>query len=251
MPHALLDGRRLYYEFSGSGSRTLLLLHGNTASSRMFLPVRSLYERRFRLLLMDFVGHGSSDRLPGFPADLWFNQSMQAAALLDRLCLHEVDLLGTSGGALAALNLALERPDLVRRLIADSFEGERSLDAVAATIADERQRAKSAPGAITFWRDCHGGDWENVVDNDTRAILAHHETIGRFFHKDLKTLAMPVLLTASLEDEFAGIARFPETYARLSSLMRQGGVYLFPTGGHPAMLSNPELFFELAADFFS
>jgi pimeloyl-ACP methyl ester carboxylesterase len=103
---------------------------------------------------MDFLGHGNSDRLNEFPSDLWFSQAMQAAAVLDALDLRNVNVLGTSGGALAALNLALERPDLAGKVIVDSFEGENALDAVAAIIAAERTQAKTDPESVSFWQAC-------------------------------------------------------------------------------------------------
>jgi pimeloyl-ACP methyl ester carboxylesterase len=61
---------------------------------------------------------------------------------------------------------------------------------------------------------------------------------------------MPVLLTASLEDEFAGIARFPETYAKMLDKIPRGAMHLFPAGGHPALLSNAASFAALAERFF-
>ena len=251
MSHVAIGDKKLYYAGTGgSGNSPLLLLHGNTASSYMFQPILSLYEKHFRVLVMDFLGHGNSDRLKEFPSDLWFSQAMQAAAVLDALGLRNVNILGTSGGALAALNLALERPDLVGKVIADSFEGESALDAVAAIIAVERTQAKSDPESARFWQACHGDDWESIVDNDTQAMLRHHAMITNFFHGDVSTLAMPVLFTASLEDEFAEIARFPETYAAMLKKIPKGAMHLFPTGGHPALLSNAVPFTVLAEKFF-
>lgn len=246
---AVVEYKKLHYAISGSGESTLLLLHGNTASSHMFQPVLPLYEKRFRVLTMDFLGHGKSERLSEFPSDLWHSQAMQAAQLLDFLGLRGINVIGSSGGALVALNLALERPDLVRKVIADSFEGERALDAVASTIEAERAQAKSDASSVRFWSDCHGADWESVVDNDTRAIMRHHATIKIFFHQELSSLAMSVLLTASLEDEFAEIARFPETYAAMLEKIPAGRMHLFPKGGHPALLSNTGAFAGLAEEF--
>jgi len=250
MAHTIVEGKKLHHASSGSGENVLLLLHGNTASSHMFQPVLSLYEKRFCVLVMDFLGHGQSERLKEFPVDLWFSQAMQAAALLDALGLRRINVLGTSGGALAALNLALERPDLVGKVMADSFEGERALDAVAGLIEAERAQAKTDATMVRFWRECHGEDWEAVVDNDTRAMVRHHAAIGNFFHRDLSSLAMPVLLTASLEDEFAEIARFPETYAGMLDNIPRGAMHLFPAGKHPALLSNAASFAALAEKFF-
>ena len=244
------EGKNIYCASTGSGDSPLLLLHGNTASSFMFQPILPLYEKHFRVLVMDFLGHGNSDRLKEFPSDLWFSQAMQAAAVLDTLDLRNVNVLGTSGGALAALNLALERPDLVGKVIVDSFEGENALDAVAAIIAAERTQVKSDPESVRFWQTCHGDDWESIVDNDTQAMLRHHATITSFFHRDISTLAMPVLLTASLEDEFAEIARFSETYTAMLNKIPKGAMHLFPTGGHPALLSNAVPFAALVEKFF-
>jgi pimeloyl-ACP methyl ester carboxylesterase len=246
-----VEDRKLHYAWSGSGENTLLLLHGNTASSHMFSPILPLYQRNFRLLTVDFLGHGKSDRLDEFPVNLWHHQAMQAAALLDALNVRKVNVIGTSGGALVALNLALERPELVRSVIADSFEGEKALDAVALAIEAEREQSKSDPAAVRFWQECHGDDWESVVDNDTRAIVRHHAEIQSFFHNDISTLAMPVLLTASLQDEFAEIAQFSETYAGMLAKIPKGSMHLFPTGGHPAILSNTASFAALAESFFS
>ncbi len=246
----LPEGKKLHYAFSGFGKCPLLLLHGNTASSRMFQSVLPLYEKHFRVLAMDFLGHGKSERLEEFPPDLWHSQAMQAAQLLDFLGLRRVNVIGTSGGALVALNLALERPELVRKVIADSFEGEKALDAVASAIEAERAQAKSDASAVNFWRDCHGDDWESVVDNDTRAIVRHHAVIKNFFHRELSSLDMPVMLTASLEDEFAEIVSFPETYTAMLEKIPTGRTHLFPTGGHPALLSNAEAFAGLAEEFF-
>jgi len=180
MPYITIEGKSLHYSRTGSAKAVLLLLHGNSASSRMFQPVLPLYEKHFSVLTADFLGHGRSERLREFPADLWFSQAMQAAALLQELELEQVNVLGTSGGALVALNLALELPKLVRGVIADSFEGENALDAVALSIEAERSQAKSESAMVDFWKECHGEDWEAVVDNDTKAILQHHAAIKAF-----------------------------------------------------------------------
>ena len=49
----------------------------------------------------------------------------------------KVNLIGTSGGALVAINVALERPDLVNKIVADSFEGEFALDHFASIYSNQ------------------------------------------------------------------------------------------------------------------
>lgn len=54
--------KRVYYEEIGEG-KPILLLHGNTASSNMFLDLIESYTQEYKVILIDFLGHGKSDRL--------------------------------------------------------------------------------------------------------------------------------------------------------------------------------------------
>ena len=242
------QGKQIYFEESGSGD-PLVLLHGNTASSRLFGEVVSFYEKSFRVILVDFLGHGRLERVVELATDLWHDEAIQVIELIESQGYGKVNLLGTSGGALVALNIALERPDLVNSVIADSFEGEKALDLVGQTIEEERAQSKLVPEMVAFWQSQHGDDWEQVVDEDTRAMKDHYEKIGNFFHKNLSELIVPTLLTASLKDEYAELVEFQSLYPELAGQMKQGNVYLFESGGHPAMISNGEKYYQVVKEF--
>ena len=127
------EGKRIFYEETGCG-RHLLLLHGNTASSKMFSQVAEQYSKDFKVILIDFLGHGRSDRLKSFPADLWFYEAGQVVAFLREKQYRDVCIIGSSGGAIVAINAALEAPELVGKVIADSFEGESANKAFPKTF---------------------------------------------------------------------------------------------------------------------
>ncbi|MBR3739792.1 MAG: alpha/beta fold hydrolase [Clostridia bacterium] len=101
------DNHPIYYESCGAGKP--LLLHGNTASSRRLDPIIPMPAEKHRVITMDCLGCGRSDRLAARPADLWYEWARQVHALCAHLALSKVYLVGTSGGALAA-----EYPQLVR-----------------------------------------------------------------------------------------------------------------------------------------
>ncbi len=246
------ENKKVYYTKIGSGP-PLLLLHGNTASSNMFYGIADRYAADFTVILIDFLGHGQSDRLKEFPADLWFYEAQQVIALLWEKQLGPVNIIGSSGGALVGINVALEAPELVGKLIADSFEGERPLASFTETVEEDREASKREPDGRQFYEFMHGPDWEMVVDQDTSAIVRHQKEIGVFFHKDLKTLKPEILLTASREDEFGlayGREFFETVYQELISKIGHGQIHLFDTGGHPAILSNQEGFYQLSKAFF-
>ena len=51
------NGKRIFYSEFGVGT-PLLLLHGNTASSNMFAGIAERYGKDFKVILIDFLGHG-------------------------------------------------------------------------------------------------------------------------------------------------------------------------------------------------
>ena len=147
-----------------------MFLHGNTASSGMFLEIVNRYTDIFKVILIDFLGHGKSDRVKRFPADLWFDEAMQVIAFLKEKQYEKVNMIGSSGGALVAINVALEAPELVSKVVADSFEGEVPLKEFTANIVTDRELSKKNGAMRSFYQYMQGEDWESVVDNDTLAI---------------------------------------------------------------------------------
>ncbi|MCY6960099.1 alpha/beta fold hydrolase [Clostridium brassicae] len=239
--------RNVYYEEIGAGE-PLLLLHGNTASSKMFQSVINLYQTRYKIVLIDFLGQGQSERIDKFPVDLWFDEAMQVIALLENLKYKKVKIIGSSGGALVALNVALERPDLVKCVVADSFEGEIANAQFTNKLQEQREMSKQDKGARLFYSFCHGEDWEQVVDNDTNAVCEHAIKVKKFFHKSLKLLNTKALLIASKKDEFIG-SICENTYSKILEQINDGQMYLFNDGGHPVMISNPKKVAQVIMEF--
>lgn len=222
------------------------MLHGNTMSSKLFEPLLPLYQNRFRVILIDFLGHGQSDRLSEFPVDFWADQAAQVIALVEKLELKKVRLLGTGGGAIAALNAALLKPFLFSSVIADSFESsvsERGIEGLRL----ERAALKLSEPAQKMWKRMHGRHWESVVDNDT-AMRSHNlKAGGRLFIGDLKSLSVPTLFTASREDRVVENAEAGAI--SLSLKVPNSRSYIFTKGAHPALLSNAQEFAEVCAAF--
>ena len=82
-----------------------------------------------------------------------------------------MSLAGTSGGAWAAVNAAMLRPDLVERVVADSFDGRSLAEDFADSLLEERASSKQEEHAIEFYQWCQGDDWESVVDKNTEALV--------------------------------------------------------------------------------
>ena len=112
------EGRPLAYTDYGEGARTVVLLHGLLLSRRMHEPLaRSLAERGNRVVTLDLLGHGTSDR-PLDPACYSMTTfGKQTIALLDHLGVEEAVLLGTSLGANTALEASAYAPERLRGMV--------------------------------------------------------------------------------------------------------------------------------------
>ena len=138
MPFFKLEGQRLAYTeygggpamVTGSGKRgrtaasraggdhPLILLHGLLLSQEMHRPLaEALAARGNRVITLDLLGHGASDR----PRDMWrysmATYGRQIVALMDHLEIEQAAVMGTSLGANAALEVAAHDPDRLRGLV--------------------------------------------------------------------------------------------------------------------------------------
>ncbi|HEU5138010.1 MAG TPA: alpha/beta hydrolase [Steroidobacteraceae bacterium] len=107
------NGIKYYYEISGKGE-PLLLLHGGLGSTDMFKPIMPAFTEHRQVIAVDLQGHGRTElgkrkiSLPDLGDDI--------AAVLTQLGYKNVDALGYSFGGGVAFRLAVQHPEMVRRL---------------------------------------------------------------------------------------------------------------------------------------
>jgi pimeloyl-ACP methyl ester carboxylesterase len=112
------EGRTLAYTDYGDASRIVVLVHGLLLSQRMHEPLaKALAARGNRVITLDLLGHGSSERPldPRCYSMTFFGE--QVIALLDHLELDEAVVLGTSLGANTAIEAAALAPERLRGMV--------------------------------------------------------------------------------------------------------------------------------------
>ena len=247
MSYFYYNGKRMFYSETGSG-KPCIFLHGNTASSKMFEFILPLYSNEFRVILLDFLGNGKSERVARFPDELWIDQGHQIVELCKKLDCGKVNLIGTSGGAYAAINAALEMPELFHKVVADSFDGNSLPEGFAETVIQERLMAKKNEQARGFYEWCQGDDWEFVVDLDTEALVNYERNHIRLFHNPIETIQVPLLITVSKEDEM--LANDMDSQCRLLHRCNPNIHYqIYETGAHPLIASRAEDLAQLIKAF--
>jgi pimeloyl-ACP methyl ester carboxylesterase len=120
---------------AAAAKRPLILVHGLLLSQKMHrLLAQELAARGNRVITVDLLGHGESDR----PRDMW-RYSMrsfgeQLIALMDHLELDEAVVMGTSLGANASLEVASSAPERLRGMILEMPVLDNALLASALTF---------------------------------------------------------------------------------------------------------------------
>ena len=153
---AAVNGLQMYYEIHGSGGVPLLLLHGGLFNIDLqFGQVLPGLAQGRQVVAADFQAHGRTNDVdrPLSSADL----TSDVVGLLAHLGLDRVDVFGFSIGGAVALQLAIEHPELVRRLVVSSASyhpdgnrpenaeavGGMTVDLIAGTPMEQDYLAKS------------------------------------------------------------------------------------------------------------
>jgi pimeloyl-ACP methyl ester carboxylesterase len=118
MPELDYDGFRISYDEYGAGERPLILIHGLLMNRRMFDRLGpAMAERGNRVITLDLLGHGRSDRPPQMSHYSMTFFARQVEALLDHLDLDDAVIGGTSLGANVTLELAYLEPKRVKGMM--------------------------------------------------------------------------------------------------------------------------------------
>lgn len=210
------EGQRIAYSEFGSGARTVVLIHGLLLSRRMHEPLAlALAARGNRVVTIDLLGHGESDR----PSEPWRYSvpifAGQVVALLDHLALDEAVVLGTSLGANAALEVCRIAPQRTRGIVVEMPVLDQALIAcviaftpvmVALTFGGPLARlsaaaARAAPEwALPFW----GNVLLDAVRQEPKpsSAVMHGLFLGRVAPNALqrRTLEAPALVIGHRRD---------------------------------------------------
>lgn len=185
------EGHRLWYTEFGSGDRVVVLSHGIMLTRRMHAPLaRRLARAGFRVITLDLLGHGDSDR----PTESW-QYSMpafaeQTIALLDHLEVDRAVIGGTSLGANVSLEVAVSAPERARGLIVEMPVLDNAIVAGLVTFAPLLLAARFLPVtvqgvALAAAMVPRGNQWVDVVTDTLSqrpapmAALLHGVLFGR------------------------------------------------------------------------
>jgi pimeloyl-ACP methyl ester carboxylesterase len=163
------DGVELAFGYWPGRGDAVVGIHGLSASHVNFVAVAERLRGRRPLFAVDLRGRGESDK-PDGPYGM-AQHARDVAAAMRELELPASVVIGHSMGAFVALSLAIEFPELVRRLVLvdggvlpDAHHGD-SLDAVLPTIARLQKTFPDREAYRAFWRSAGTfPEWNRWID---------------------------------------------------------------------------------------
>lgn len=199
--HTDVNGVNYYFALYGTGE-PLLLLHGGLGQIEMFGPNLATLAQQRCVIGVDLHGHG---RTPlGDRTISLIDMGHDMAGVLDSLGYPQVDVVGYSMGGGVALQLAIQHPQRIRRLVLlstpfsqDGFYPEM-LPQQAALGAAMAEHLKETPMYRSYVAVApHPDEFPKLLDQ-----MGAYMREGYDWSEDVRKLTMPVMLIYGDHDMF-------------------------------------------------
>ncbi|MDR1599883.1 MAG: alpha/beta hydrolase [Oscillospiraceae bacterium] len=249
-------GVSVYYEQSGLQGPNVLLLHGWGCDVTLWRPIIERLSPYCRVTALDLPGHGKSGR----PPEPWDARAFAAmtADFVMKVGINGCHVIGHSNGGRVALRLALDRPELVGKLVLTGAAGLRGKQTTKRRV--RARLYKILRGSLDGLDKLHiFGD----APEHARAKLR-----GVFGSADYKALdegtrrTFVLLVNTDLEPELPNVRASvlllwgdndTETPLwmgrRMAELIPDAGLVTLEGGSHFAYIEQPDRFCRIALQF--
>jgi 2-succinyl-6-hydroxy-2,4-cyclohexadiene-1-carboxylate synthase len=255
-----LKGHSMNVERSGTGTKTIIAVHGFTRSAAMWNAFVEEAGTEYSIVCPELLGHGKSDS-PDDPRLYDMKHTVNALAeILDRLEIEQAHWLGYSLGGRVALAAAVDLPERAISLTIESGSAgiENVKERKERKASDDALAGKIEQGTIQEFVDY----WEKQalfgsqtrlpletkqqlraerLENNTKGLANSLRGIGvgtqTPLYEKLRTVTFPCLFVVGHEDY-----RFTETARKMLDLAPRGQVFITSDAGHAVHLEQPEIF---------
>jgi len=259
MPHANVNGVKLYYEDTGQGL-PLVFAHGGGGSLLQWAFQLPFFSKRHRAIAYDSRGHGRSESPEtGYGLEVF---SRDLLGLIDSLGMDRVVLVGLTMGGMTGLQFALDHPERLRGLVLVGVsdggrQAMRERFEMSADIAETQGMEMLAEGFCSVvFSPWFLEEQRQFVETFRKSML---ESSPRGYAHAIRALAG----RPRLGDRLAGIrvktlvvvgeddvTEFPLEDAPLFAERIPGArLVRLPRAGHLACIEQPSVFNETLEDF--
>ncbi|WP_301929233.1 alpha/beta fold hydrolase [Ferruginibacter sp.] len=250
--YANVNGIKMYYEIHGSGSPLVLLHGGGSTIYTSFGRILPELAKNHQVIAIELQAHGhTGDR----NAPETFKQDADdVAELLRQLNIPKADILGFSNGGHTTLELAINHPDKVRRVIvASAFYKKDGVPAgfwqgfAKATLNDMPKIYRDEYLKINH----DSAMLQNMFNKDVQRM----ENFKDWTEEDIRSIQAPALIIIGDHD-----VSTPEHAVEMYRLLPHGRLAILP-GAHGQYMGEamfpdpnnklPELFVAMVDEFLA
>jgi pimeloyl-ACP methyl ester carboxylesterase len=256
-----VNGVRLHYIDRGRGD-ALILLHGLGESTFGWRHNMDALARSFRVVAVDLLGSGFSQRL----ADTDYSLGARAGhvfAMMDALGIASATVVGHSLGGLVAMHMAARDPSRVRRLVLINSAGPREAHRLGRTryfrivnpfyyaFVYHSPRMRKRLFRLLYYR---GRVPDGIVDHylEVARVEGHEQAlarlvdaVGREPRLDLRQIRVPTLILWGEGDRLLP----PRRGRALAKSMPDARFVLVREAGHQTQEEQPDVVNRAIVDF--
>jgi pimeloyl-ACP methyl ester carboxylesterase len=234
---------QIYFEEYGEGI-PLLLLHGGSGSIVHFENIIPPLAEKFRVIAIDSPGHGRSEMSDSLSYQLLADYFSKCIDILE---LDSVYIVGWSDGGNAALILAADRPEKVKRALISGANfrlngiAEDAYESIKSVNPEEVQRNWGSWKEEYLQMAHMNNDWRKFVTDLgvmwRQEIYVPHEKVEKIEAKFLIVIGDRDLIT---------LEHGVEMYHSIDG----SELLVLPNTGHMTFWDKPKIMLEFAKEFF-
>lgn len=207
----------------------LLLLHGALGAASMLQPLQQLLAADYTVHVLNFRGHGGV-AIPEAPFSITaFTEDV--LCYLDQHQLQQVDIFGYSMGGYVALNLALQHPERVGRILtlATKFNWSPETAAKEVKMLQPEKVQEKVPAFATALAERHKpAEWQEVMRR-TAAMMLQLGSHPLLTEDTLPRILAPVRVSVGDRDQMVSQQETAWAYR----LLPNGSLLVLPDTSHP------------------
>lgn len=241
----------VYYETFGDG-QPMVLLHGGTATRRMWEKFVPAFSKHFKVIAPDSRGHGKTDNPTGeFSFRLMADDT---AGLISALGLQSPSICGYSDGGQICLEFGMHYPDVASKLVIVGAHNQlqdadiaslRDMGIEAPGVVDLHKFERAAPEIVSRVREFSSGHrpeyWKTFVTEISKMWL----TQLNYSVDDYRKISAPTLIFVGDRDPDVNL----EDALEMGRSIPKAELAVAPGADHFFPWSKTELFTRIVIDF--
>lgn len=264
---------RVAYVDVGSGSKTLVIVHGLASNAGFWREVIPQLSKDYRLIVVDLPGYGKSQK-GELPIGMQYYADV-VAKLVDDLQLKNVSYVGHSMGGQIGITLALSHPEKIDKLVLAATAGiekfsRGSGDWLSSVITHEgvvktteEQIRRNLSGNFYRWNDRHEWmveervrmakaqniyDFAHAVDKSVDAML-NEPTTDRLGDIKHPTLIVYGKYDGLIPNPYLNPGKTADVMRKGQSMIPNAQLVEIDKSGHMLILEKPAEFAQAVRDF--